>query len=824
MQTTTDVDQALCSLVGLDTTGFLSQLLPKVADLVRSARRLPVGEEHAIRRGSSEFEAAVRDLGEGSLHAVQRALTFVDPKAAIKLQDLANYNNLVDSVDTVLERVDSSIRDALAGRATADEADAAAAVHQELRGEDRSNAGPAHTDSKPQFRWQRFIDNSRTEFVPRILIKHNQKTPLPATLLEAQRRAGLRPDEETSVPATTAVQPPPSPRMTALERHLSTIARAEHSDEAKLPHPYADEIAAVSWPDSTFKMRKPQRHRSMDDTPLIKIETAHELREMITEIKGTCVGKEIAVDVEHHDLRSYHGFVCLVQISTRSKDFLVDPFGIFEEMHWLNEIFTDPNIVKVLHGADRDVLWLQRDFSVFFVNMFDTGQATRALRLQGGFSLANLVSQTCKVKLDKQYQTADWRQRPLPTEMAKYARMDTHYLLYIYDCLQNSLLALKSSAVSSIVSSSEDLQVTDVGVQALTTVLQKSTELCLKQYTEEPFVAGNAAMHLTRRFKSRHPLDPAQFSALQSLLEWRDKHARRLDESCHYLAPDVGLWRVILAMPKTAAQLRRTCNPLPPMLSKHSSEIVDLLSKSTNKLMSPSISTRSAPTAPPAAELPVAATEPVVQRTLVAQASGEWPSRSCGAPSPLIRVDTRQEEGASVGPLLWCIFNHSCEENDVTEENDEAEENEAIAQEEEEAEEEAVEELDEAGIPDMEEFENPVVDASGDPGYTEVVDATRASHTVGEDTEIVDLEDGPDAHLPPSIRERFDLPRRKRKRRRKSEVQVPLEAQGDMAITDPYAPPSDARKLDEAEVFGKKRKKKLSAVEAQPLTLIDPYW
>ena len=56
-----------------------------------------------------------------------------------------------------------------------------------------------------------------------------------------------------------------------------------------------------------------------------------------------------------------------------------------------------------------------------------------------------------------------------------------------------------------------------------------------------------------------------------------------------------------------------------------------------------------------------------------------------------MKVDTRQEEGASVGPLLWCIFNHSCEENEVTEENDEAEENEAIAQEEE-GEEEAVEE------------------------------------------------------------------------------------------------------------------------------------
>ena len=34
---------------------------------------------------------------------------------------------------------------------------------------------------------------------------------------------------------------------------------------------------------------------------------------------------------------------------------------------------------------------------------------------------------------DKQYQLADWRLRPLTEEMAKYAREDTHYLLYTYD-------------------------------------------------------------------------------------------------------------------------------------------------------------------------------------------------------------------------------------------------------------------------------------------------------------------------------------------------------------------------------------------------------
>lgn len=40
------------------------------------------------------------------------------------------------------------------------------------------------------------------------------------------------------------------------------------------------------------------------------------------------------------------------------------------------------------------------------------------------------------LQTDKKYQLADWRVRPLPEELLVYARMDTHYLLYIYDCLK----------------------------------------------------------------------------------------------------------------------------------------------------------------------------------------------------------------------------------------------------------------------------------------------------------------------------------------------------------------------------------------------------
>ena len=114
-------------------------------------------------------------------------------------------------------------------------------------------------------------------------------------------------------------------------------------------------------------------------------------------------------------------------------------------MHKLNECFTNPSIVKVMHGADSDVLWLQRDFGVFIVNMFDTGQAARLLEYPG-FSLAYLLKLHCSVQPDKQYQLADWRVRPLGEALLKYAREDTHYLLFVYDKMKNELLAQSGAA------------------------------------------------------------------------------------------------------------------------------------------------------------------------------------------------------------------------------------------------------------------------------------------------------------------------------------------------------------------------------------------
>ena len=99
---------------------------------------------------------------------------------------------------------------------------------------------------------------------------------------------------------------------------------------------------------------------------------------------------EIAIDLEHHSHRTYLGLVCLMQISTRWGDWIVDTLvdEVREHAEMLNASFTHPDKVLVLHGADHDILWLQRDLGLFVTNLFDTFQAARVL--QFGLSLIHI--------------------------------------------------------------------------------------------------------------------------------------------------------------------------------------------------------------------------------------------------------------------------------------------------------------------------------------------------------------------------------------------------------------------------------------------------
>lgn len=76
------------------------------------------------------------------------------------------------------------------------------------------------------------------------------------------------------------------------------------------------------------------------------VETEEQLKQLVAVLNKE---KEFAVDLEAHGYRSFLGLTCLMQISTRTTDYIVDPFPLWRCMHLLNEPFSDPKILKVTH-------------------------------------------------------------------------------------------------------------------------------------------------------------------------------------------------------------------------------------------------------------------------------------------------------------------------------------------------------------------------------------------------------------------------------------------------------------------------------------------
>nr|GEW69208.1 protein RRP6-like 2 [Tanacetum cinerariifolium] len=61
-----------------------------------------------------------------------------------------------------------------------------------------------------------------------------------------------------------------------------------------------------------------------------------------------------------------------------------------------------------MHGADKGILWLHRDFSIYVCNMFDTRQASRVLKMERN-SLEHLLLYFCAVIANKEYALFQWR-------------------------------------------------------------------------------------------------------------------------------------------------------------------------------------------------------------------------------------------------------------------------------------------------------------------------------------------------------------------------------------------------------------------------------
>lgn len=159
----------------------------------------------------------------------------------------------------------------------------------------------------------------------------------------------------------------------------------------------------------------------------------------------------VAVDLEMHNVRSYYGFTCLLQLSLPDGgDYLVDTIALWDHIgDVLGPSFADPSICKVFHSCEGgDIAALHRDFRIFCVNLFDTQHAARLLGLPLG--LGKLLAEVVPAAniADKMHSTtmSDWRVRPLTQKQVAYARLDTRYLLELRMHLVARLAGMESES------------------------------------------------------------------------------------------------------------------------------------------------------------------------------------------------------------------------------------------------------------------------------------------------------------------------------------------------------------------------------------------
>ncbi|KAA8518370.1 hypothetical protein F0562_015747 [Nyssa sinensis] len=321
-------------------------------------------------------------------------------------------------------------------------------------------------------------------------------------------------------------------------------------------HPL-EEFSVLDFVDKNVGDVEPVKPPPIESTPFKFVEEVKDLKELAAKLRGV---NEFAVDLEHNQYRSFQGLTCLMQISTRTEDFVVDTLKL--RIHigpHLREVFKDPNKKKVMHGADRDIMWLQRDFGIYICNLFDTGQASKVLKLERN-SLEYLLHHFCGVTANKEYQNADWRLRPLPDEMMRYAREDTHYLLHIYDLMRIRLLS------TSIESENSDA--------LLVEVYKRCYDICI-QFYEKELLTDSSYLYIYGLQGA--DLNAEQLAIVAGLCEWRDVVARSEDESTGYILPNRTLLEIAKQMPVTANRLRRLLRSKHPFVECNLNSVVSII-------------------------------------------------------------------------------------------------------------------------------------------------------------------------------------------------------------------------------------------------------
>lgn len=283
-------------------------------------------------------------------------------------------------------------------------------------------------------------------------------------------------------------------------------------------------IHLFTFSPNRYRMRYNQNMLdTLEKTELVWVDQPQKLRDIVPELASQEI---LAVDTESNSLYAYQEQVCLIQFSTREKDYLVDSLAL-PDLSSLAPIFSSDNILKVFHAAEYDLICLFRDYGFRFNFLFDTMIAARTLGYQK-IGLGSLLEQHFGIRMEKKYQRANWGRRPIKMEMLKYARLDSHYLIPLQDRLRQEL---------------EDTGRWELALEdfrRLTQNIEDTTESSEKDFWK---------LHGAR------DLSPEKAAVLRSVYEFRESQAEAQDRPPFKVVSHSALVEIAESCPNTRKEL-----------------------------------------------------------------------------------------------------------------------------------------------------------------------------------------------------------------------------------------------------------------------------
>jgi ribonuclease D len=218
----------------------------------------------------------------------------------------------------------------------------------------------------------------------------------------------------------------------------------------------------------------------------------------------------IGFDTEFVGEETYHPRLCLVQVATPERLYLIDPLSVGPlDAFW--QALLDPERTVIVHAGREEVrlcrLWTGRVPE----RLFDLQLAAGLIGLPYPLGHGALVGQLTGVHLAKGETLTEWRHRPLTPAQIRYAFDDVRYLLRLHEKLVDRL---------------EKLGRIDWAVE-------ECDRLSSVWSPEDP-----ASEERWRKLRGLGSLDRRKLAVVRALYLWREEEAARSNRPARTLARD----------------------------------------------------------------------------------------------------------------------------------------------------------------------------------------------------------------------------------------------------------------------------------------------